>query len=347
MQPRHQASPNKAYQVLSIVIPVYNEAEVLPLFYKRIYRALLTLNTAYELIFVDDGSVDGSVDYLAELSTHDPSIKILRLSRNFGKEAAVTAGIDHAQGTALIVIDADLQDPPEEIPRMVKAWQDGADVVCMKRLERQGETQLKRYSAHLFYRLLNRLSDVNIPEDTGDFRLMSRRAVDALKQLPERQRYMKGLFAWVGMPTVVLLYNREARGAGKTKWNYHALFGLAFEGITSFSTAPLRWATHLGLLTALFGILFGCWIVLKTLLFGEPVQGYPSLMAMITFLGGIQLLGLGIVGEYVGKTYLESKQRPIYLLSDVLQSQPPHLTRLDASSKTENSQDTVIHAPLH
>jgi len=319
-------------QLVSIIVPVYNEREVLPLFYERTTGILKTLGIAYELVFIDDGSKDDSVNYLFELAARESVIKVLRLSRNFGKEAAVTAGIDYAQGSAIIIIDADLQDPPEEIPRMIAAWQAGADVVCMKRLERHGETRFKRYSAHLFYRLLNRLSQVDIPEDTGDFRLMSRRAVDALKQLPERQRYMKGLFAWIGMPTVVLLYNRDARAAGTSKWGYGGLFGLAFEGITSFSTAPLRWATNLGLVTAMAGILFGSWIVLKTLLFGEAVQGYPSMMAMITFLGGIQLLGIGIVGEYVGKTYLESKQRPVYLIRDMVQSHTLSQTQTQHSS---------------
>ncbi len=319
-------------QLVSIIVPVYNEREVLPLFYERTTGILKTLGIAYELVFIDDGSKDDSVNYLLELAAKESGIKVLRLSRNFGKEAAVTAGIDYAQGSAIIIIDADLQDPPEEIPRMIAVWQAGADVVSMKRLERHGETRLKRYSAHLFYRLLNRLSQVDIPEDTGDFRLMSRRAVDALKQLPERQRYMKGLFAWIGMPTVVLLYNRDARAAGTSKWGYRGLFGLAFEGITSFSTAPLRWATNLGLVTAMVGILFGSWIVLKTLLFGEAVHGYPSMMAMITFLGGIQLLGIGIVGEYVGKTYLESKQRPVYLIRDMVQSHTLSQTQTQHSS---------------
>lgn len=305
---------------LSVIVPVYNERDVLPLFLQRLQAVVARLPFGVEVLFVDDGSKDGSADYLIEQAMSDTSLRIARLSRNFGKEAAVSAGIDLARGEALIIIDADLQDPPEEIPRMVAAWKAGADVVCMRRSDRPGETRFKKFSAHLFYRVLNRISRFEIPEDTGDFRLMSRKATDALKQLPERQRYMKGLFAWVGFPTIVLTYAREARAAGATKWSYAALFGLAFEGITSFSIAPLRWATLLGLVSAVSGLLFGLVIVLKTLLWGDPVQGYPSLMAVMTFLGGVQLLGIGLLGEYVGKTYFESKQRPLYLIRDVIEN---------------------------
>lgn len=304
---------------LSVIVPVYNEREVLPLFLERLHATLATLEISAEILMVDDGSKDGSADYLIERSLQDPMLRVARLSRNFGKEAALSAGIELARGEAAVIIDADLQDPPEEIPRMLNAWQEGADVVCMRRNDRPGETRFKKLSAHVFYRVLNRISRFDIPEDTGDFRLMSRRALDALKQLPERQRYMKGLFAWVGFPTTVLTYAREARAAGETKWNYAALFGLAFEGITSFSIAPLRWATAMGVLAAVAGLLFGVGIVIKTLLWGDPVQGYPSLMAMMTFLGGVQLLSVGLLGEYVGKTYFESKQRPLYLIRDVIE----------------------------
>jgi glycosyltransferase involved in cell wall biosynthesis len=244
-------------------------------------------------------------------------VRLLRLSRNYGKEAAMTAGLDHASGDAVIILDADLQDPPELFPKMIEEWRAGVDIVLMKRRSRAGEPWLKRAAASTFYRLLNQLSVYKIPADTGDFRLLSRRAVHAIRRLPERNRYMKGLFAWVGMPTVTLLYDREARAAGTTKWNYLRLVQLGIEGITSFSARPLRLATGLGLLTAIFGTLFGIWIVFKAMVFGDPVQGYPSLMAMVTFLGGIQLITVGILGEYVGKTYIESKQRPIYLLRDI------------------------------
>lgn len=305
---------------LSIVVPIYNERTVLPLLYARLRNVLDPLQISYELVLVDDGSGDGSGDYLLELAATSSVVKAVRLSRNFGKEAALTAGLDQASGDAVIILDSDLQDPPELIAPMLAAFYDGSDIVCMRRRSRAGETWAKRLSAHLFYRLLNRISHVEIPEDTGDFRLMSRRAVNALQLLPERNRYMKGLFAWVGLPTHVIEYDRETRAGGTTKWNLLGLLGLAFEGITSFSVAPLRWATGLGLLAALIGTSFGFWIVVNALMFGNPVGGYPSLIAVITFMGGIQLLSIGVVGEYVGKTYFEAKQRPLYVLRDVVQN---------------------------
>jgi glycosyltransferase involved in cell wall biosynthesis len=294
--------------------------EVLPACHERLRRVLKTLGLSYEIVFVDDGSSDGSAEYLQTLLREERGIKLVRLSRNFGKEAAMTAGIEHAAGAAVIMLDADLQDPPEAIPAMVRAWKEGADVVSMRRRSRAGESVLKRFSAYAYYRLLSRLSKAAIPPDTGDFRLMSRRAVTALLQLPERCRYMKGLYAWVGMPTRIIDYDREPRAAGVTKWSYLALFRLAMEGITSFSTAPLRWATGLGAAAALGGAVFGAAIIFKTLMFGDDVAGYPSLMAMMTFMGGVQLITIGLLGEYVGKTYMESKQRPVYLVRDVQHS---------------------------
>lgn len=322
---------------VSVIIPVYNERVVLPLCHARMTEVLRPLGLTYELLFVDDGSQDGSGSYLAELANTAPTVKVVRLSRNFGKEAAMTAGIEQALGAAVIIVDADLQDPPELIPDMVDAWQEGADVVCMRRRSRQGESWVKRTSAHAFYRLLSHISRVPIPEDTGDFRLLSRRAVDALKQLPERNRYMKGLFAWIGMPTRVLEYDRAPRAAGSTKWGYSGLLRLAFEGITSFSVAPLHWATGLGFIAAGSGGMFGIWIVIKTLFLGSAVEGYPSLMAMITFLGGVQLLTIGLLGEYVGKVYLEAKQRPLYVIRDVIGAQ-------QAVNETTRSYETTSHA---
>jgi len=323
---------------LSIVIPVYNELAVLPLLHDRLTRVLAPLGISYELVLVDDGSRDGSGLYLVELAARYPEIKAARLSRNFGKEAALTAGLDLSVGDAVVVLDADLQDPPELIEHMLAAFHAGSDIVSMKRRSRAGESWHKRLSAHLFYRLLNRLSHIEIPADTGDFRLMSRRAVHAMQQLPERNRYMKGLFAWVGLPTHVIEYDREERAAGNTKWNVLGLFGLAFEGITSFSIAPLRWATGLGLMAALIGFSFGLWIVMGALIHGNEVGGYPSLIAVITFLGGVQLLSIGVVGEYVGKTYFEAKQRPLYVLRDVVQS--PR-----AASATPTLPEDPSHAP--
>ncbi|MFT0546297.1 glycosyltransferase family 2 protein [Allopusillimonas ginsengisoli] len=303
---------------VSIVVPLYNEHEVIMMMHERLTAVLLGLGVCYELVLVDDGSRDGTPHMMKRLTQKDPAVTAVFLSRNFGKEAALTAGLEHATGDSVIIMDADLQDPPELIPKMLKAWKDGADVVCMRRRSRAGETWFKRYSAHQFYRVLNAISDVDIPPDTGDFRLLSRKAVDMLKQLNERNRYMKGLFAWIGLPTTVIEYDRMPRAAGVTKWDYLSLFNLAFQGITSFSTAPLRIAMGVGLLTALFGVLFTVWIVIKTLFLGDPVQGYPSLISMITILGGAQLLSIGLLGEYIGKTYYEAKQRPVYLVRDVL-----------------------------
>lgn len=321
---------------LSVVIPFLNEQEVLPICHAKLEPILRKLALSYEIVFVDDGSTDESVQLLTALMRRDPRVRVVRLSRNFGKEAAMSAGLAHTRGAAVIVLDADLQDPPELIPEMVKAWQNGSDVVSMRRRKREGEGLAKRVSAFAFYRILSRLSRSRIPADTGDFRLMSRRTVDALLQMPERCRYMKGMYAWIGFPTTVIDYDRAVRAAGKTKWNYFALFGLALEGITSFSTAPLRWATGIGALVALAGGSFGLWIIFKTIVFGHDVPGYPSLTAMITLLSGIQLLTIGLLGEYVGKGYMESKQRPIYIVRDVLDANPATAFQ-QLQVKTENA----------
>jgi len=311
--------PHAGHKItLSIVVPLYNEYEVVTLMYKSLTAVLSSLKISYQLVLIDDGSRDGTPHIMKQLAEMDTAVTAVFLSRNFGKEAALTAGLDHAAGDAVIIMDADLQDPPELIPDMLRAWKEGADVVCMRRRTRAGESWFKRYSAHRFYRLLNAISDVDIPADTGDFRLLSRKAVDALGQLNERNRYMKGLFAWVGMPTTFIEYDRMPRAAGVTKWDYLSLFNLAFQGITSFSTAPLRLAGIGGLLTALFGALFTLWIVVKALMLGDPVQGYPSLIGMITMLGGVQLLAVGLLGEYLGKAYYETKQRPVYLVREVV-----------------------------
>ena len=306
--------------LLSLVVPLFNERPMLPLFFDRVLPVLAKLDLHWEIVLVDDGSDDGSAQYIRGVIDRTPGVRLIKLSRNFGKEAAMTAGLEHARGDAVIVLDADLQDPPEQIPAMIECWQAGVDVVLMQRRSRAGETAFKRWSAHLFYRLLNRTSRTNIPVDTGDFRLMSRKAVDALLVLKERNRYMKGLFAWIGMPTRIIQYDREARVAGETKWDYPGLVGLALEGLTSFSVSPLRWATVIGLIAASMGAIFGLWIVVKAIMLGDAVSGYPSLVAIISFLGGIQLMSVGIVGEYVGKTYMESKQRPVYLTEEVFES---------------------------
>ena len=299
---------------LSVVVPVYNEMEVLPEFHQRMSVVLKDLGCPYDILYVDDGSEDGSVDWLATLRDRDASVGLLELSRNFGKEVALSAGLDHATGDAVIIIDADLQDPPELVAEFVREWRNGYDVVYGQRSERLGDSAIKRLTAHWFYRLINRLSDVQIPQDVGDFRLLSRRAVDALTSLPERHRYMKGLYAWIGFPQKAVSYVREPRAAGTTKWNYWRLWNFAIEGITSFSDIPLKVATYMGLVTSTAALLYGLFMIVRTLIWGNPVPGYPSLIVIVLFLGGIQLICLGVIGEYLARTYSESKARALYFV---------------------------------
>lgn len=300
--------------LLSVVVPAFNEEAVLPEFHRRLAAAIAPLPYQAEIIYVNDGSSDGTRELLWQLGRSDPRVGVVDLSRNFGKEAALTAGLDHARGDAVVVIDADLQDPPEVIPDLVSRWQDGFDVVYARRTERNGESWLKKITAYLFYRVIERTSSVPIPRDTGDFRLLSRRAVEALGKLREQHRFMKGLFAWIGYPQTEVRYRRDPRGAGATKWNYWRLWNFALEGITSFTTAPLRVATYLGLLTATAAFLFGIFIIVDTLIYGNPVAGYPSLLSVVLFLGGVQLVALGVIGEYLGRLFDEAKGRPLYLV---------------------------------
>lgn len=302
--------------LLSIVVPAFNEEAVLRAFHGRLAAALENLALDSEILYINDGSSDGTLDLLFVLREQDPRVAVIDLSRNFGKEVALTAGLDHARGDAVVVIDADLQDPPELIPELVHHWRAGYDTVYAKRTERQGETILKKASAHLFYRVLERTCKLRIPRDTGDFRLLSRRAVNALRQLREQHRFMKGLFAWIGFPQKAVLYQREPRRAGETKWNYWHLWNFALEGITSFTTAPLKVATYVGLFAAVAAFVFGMYIVVDTLLHGNPVAGYPSLMVVMLFLGGIQLMAIGVIGEYLGRLFDEAKGRPLYLVNE-------------------------------
>jgi glycosyltransferase involved in cell wall biosynthesis len=299
---------------LCVVVPVFNEEEVLGEFHRRLSAVLHGLGIRYEVIYVNDGSSDNTLALLEELHATDPHCSTINLSRNFGKEVAVTAGFDHALGECVVVMDGDLQDPPELIPELIDRWRDGFDVVYAKRRRRDGETFLKKLTASLFYRTIRRLTNVDIPSDTGDFRLLSQRAVMALGTVRERHRFMKGLFAWIGFPSTAVLYDRDARFAGETKWNYWKLWNLALEGITSFTTAPLRIASYLGLLTAGAAFIYAIWVVYKTLRFGDSVAGYPSLMVVLLFLGGVQLITLGVIGEYLGRMFMEGKQRPLYLV---------------------------------
>lgn len=305
-------------RTLSIVAPAFNEAQVIARFHARLTAVLRTIELAAEIVYVNDGSIDATQACLEVLRAQDPRVCIVELSRNFGKEAAMTAGLDAAAGDAVVVIDVDLQDPPELIPQMVAEWQRGFDVVQMRRVARPGETAFKRGSAHLHYRLLNALSSTPIPADVGDFRLLSRRALDALRQLPERCRYMKGLFAWIGFAQGEICYEREPRAGGATRWPLRRLVSLSLDGITAFSTAPLRLASALGALIAGFAFVFALWVMFKTLAFGEPVRGFPTLLVAMLFLGGAQLLAIGILGEYLGRMFVEAKQRPLYLVKRTL-----------------------------
>lgn len=302
--------------LLSVIVPAFNEAEVLPEFHRRLSKILDGLDLDGEIVYVNDGSKDATADILYALQKGDSRVAVVDLSRNFGKEIAMTAGLDYASGDAVVVIDADLQDPPELIPELVRHWREGYDDVYARRSSREGESFIKRATAHLFYRLLHALSNVDIPPDTGDYRLLSRRAVDSLKQLREQHRFMKGLFNWVGFERKEVFYKRGPRGAGKTKWNYWRLWNFALEGVTSHTTAPLRLASYLGMVVALFAFVYALFMVYDKLAHGNPVAGYPSLMVAILFLGGVQLITLGVIGEYLGRMFDESKRRPLYFVKN-------------------------------
>ncbi|MCL4677532.1 MAG: glycosyltransferase family 2 protein [Alphaproteobacteria bacterium] len=306
-------------ELISIVIPCYNEQEVIRTCHEKVLEGMAGLPFDFEIIYINDGSRDKTLEILREINAADKRARVLNLSRNFGKEAAMTAGIDAARGDALIVLDADLQDPPSLIPELIKIWKDqNADVVYGQRVDREGETWFKKVTASMFYRAINNISAVEIPRNTGDFRLMNRRAVEALKELREHHRFMKGLFAWIGYKQVALQYNRAPRAAGTTKWNYWKLSNFAMEGITSFSIVPLRIATLAGFLISLFAFGYGGFIILITLFFGRDLPGYASLMVMVTFLSGIQLLTIGILGEYIGRIFGETKNRPLYFIEEEL-----------------------------
>ncbi len=326
---------------LSVVVPVFNEFQVLPAFHDRVLPVLHRLAIPFELIYVDDGSTDGTAALLGQFRRGEPAVGVLRLSRNFGKEPALSAGLRASSGACVIIIDADLQDPPELIPEMLRAWEGGNAVVNMRRRRREGETWFKTASASLFYGVLRRLSHVPIPADVGDFRLLSRRAVEVLNSLPERNRYMKGLFAWVGFSQVTLEYDREPRAAGMVKQNYRRLWALAVDGITSFSIVPLRLASLVGLLAAATALALTVFYAVKALVFGEAVQGFPTLIVAILSLGGLNLLGLGVIGEYLGRLFVEAKRRPLFVVDEFT---PPQFRRVhnavpgaDASLPAESS----------
>ena len=337
----NDTSSNSVTPLISIVVPAYNEADGIAEFNRRLSDIRAKLWERSEVIYVNDGSRDDTFAILRLLRERDPTISIVNLSRNFGKEIALTAGLDHSHGDAVIVIDADLQDPPELIPVLIKRWrEDEADVVFARRSSRAGESWFKKVTAYGFYRVINAISRQRVPVDTGDFRLLSRRAVDAVTMLRERHRFMKGLFAWIGYRQVAVPYERDSRLAGSTKWNYWRLWNFSLEGITSFSIAPLKVATYIGLFTAIIAVVYGTFIIGRTILFGNPVAGYPSLLVIMLFLGGVQLVSLGIIGEYVGRIFNETKQRPLYLVDAILPAQgdvttPPSLS---ADSSLEASE---------
>jgi glycosyltransferase involved in cell wall biosynthesis len=303
---------------LSLVVPFYNEEDGCAAFFARIVPILEGLTPEYEIVCVNDGSSDRTCQLLVAEHLRNRRVKLLNLSRNFGKEQALTAGLDHAAGQAVIPLDADLQDPPDVIPELVAKWREGFDVVLAIRADRSSDSLMKRTSARLFYRVLGRLSECPIPADVGDFRLLDRRVVEALKLLPERTRFMKGLFAWLGFRQAEVYYVRAARAAGSSKWRYWRLWNLALEGLFSFSTLPLRIWTYVGLLVALLALVFTAFIVARTLIAGVDVPGYASIVALLSLFSGVNMIGLGILGEYLGRVFTEVKRRPHYLVRDRL-----------------------------
>ncbi|MGV6874019.1 glycosyltransferase family 2 protein [Pseudochelatococcus sp. B33] len=303
--------------LLSIVTPFYNEEETIPAYFERVVSILETRLPAYdfEIVCVDDGSRDSTLSMLTGVAARDPRIRVVELARNFGKEAALTAGLSFTRGDAVVPLDADLQHSPAIIPEMVRLWaEEGYDIVEARRTDRTSDSPLHKFSAEAFYKLNNMIADTYIPANVGDFRLMSRQVVDVINSLPERQRFMKGIFAWVGFRRTHIDYECVPRVAGTTKWNKWRLWNFALEGITSFSTWPLRVWTYVGITISGLAFLYGLILILDTLIGGRDVPGYASLMSTVLFMGGIQLIGIGILGEYLGRTYIETKQRPVFII---------------------------------
>ena len=302
-------------KLITILAPAYNEQEVLNLLYERLVK-LMDENTNYdfEVLLVNDGSKDRTFEIMKELREKDKRICYLNLSRNYGKETAMIAGLDYCKGDAVVIIDADLQDPPELIPEMIKYWEEGYDDVYARRRTRDGETWLKKFTSKMYYRILQSFTSIQLQIDTGDFRLLDRLCVEALKSMRENQRYTKGLFSFIGYNKKEILYDRDARAAGKTKYNYGRMINLSIDGITSFTTSPLRWAAIFGMVISFVAFVYMIYIIIKTIATGVDVPGYASLMVVILFLGGIQLVFLGVIGEYLGRTFNESKHRPLYFI---------------------------------
>lgn len=305
------------HKKISILIPAYNEQEVLTHLYERLNKfAGETSDYDFEFLFVNDGSRDRTLEIIKKYAEIDHRVAYVNLSRNFGKETAMLAGIDHVTGDATVIIDADLQDPPELIPEMLKYWEEGYDDVYAKRRSRAGESWLKKATSELFYKILQKSTNIPIQQDTGDFRLLDKRCIEALRQFREADRYTKGMFSWIGYKKKEILYDRDPRAAGETKWNYAKLTNFAIDGITSFTTAPLRISTVLGLLVSFAAFVYILYLVIRTIAFGTDLAGYPSMMAVILFLGGVQLLSLGVIGEYIGRIFNETKNRPLYFVEE-------------------------------
>ena len=304
---------------ITIIVPCYNEQEVIELFYPAVQECVLKISDCkFNYIFINDGSRDATLDKLRKLSAVHDDVTYLSLSRNFGKESAMMAGIDYADGDAVIIMDADLQHPPSSIETMIKYWREGYDDVCAKRIDRAGETWLKRTCANIFYAIMKKFStSYEMQRDVGDFRLLDRRCIEALKLMRENQRFTKGLFTWVGFHKKEIPFEVQPRAAGTTTWNFLALFNLAMKGMTSFTTAPLRLMTFLGITVSCAAMVYMIFVLAMALLYGDPVAGYPTLITVMLFLGGMQLLALGIIGEYLGQIFHESKHRPIYLIDEI------------------------------
>jgi len=302
--------------LISLVVPMYNEQEVLPAFFERVRGVMNGLGKDYEIICVNDGSSDATLVDLVKARQEWPQVKVISLSRNFGKELALTAGLEHASGDVVIPIDADLQDPPEIIPDMLREWENGFEVVLAVRKDRSVDSFAKRNSARWFYSVMERMGEIPIPPNAGDFRLMDRKVVDSLARIKERARFMKGLFAWVGYKTTVIEFVREKRVAGESAWKYWKLWNFALEGIVSFSSLPLKVWSYVGVFTSLISLIYMFIIIGRTLLFGIDVPGYASLLVVILFFSGLNLICLGVIGEYLGRIFIEVKQRPLYLISE-------------------------------
>ncbi len=313
--------------LLSLVVPMRNEEDSIEEFMTRVLPAVEQVGCDYEIVCVNDGSTDRTLELLVSARARDPRVKIVDLARNFGKDLAMTAGIDHAEGDAIIPLDADLQDPPELIPDLVAKWREGNDMVIAVRRDRRGDSFLKRLSANLFYRAIGRMSDVPIPANAGDYRIMDRQVIDALKAMPERNRFMKGIFAWVGFKQASIVFDRPARVAGSSKWSFWKLWNFALDGIFSFSTLPLRIWTYFGAIIAVFALGYAVLIAVRTLVLGVDVPGYASIMVILLFFSGLNMIGLGIIGEYLGRVFIEVKHRPLYLVRDTI--------GFDRSARTE------------